>query len=115
MKAILEPRIRHFLNSKAIDLLPPGAIVVNTPRGSAGLDVFEGERELNPEYVALKNTFLLPHIGSATIETSTAMGMALDKVDAVMSGKSARTLVQPRRVLHHLYRAECPRQQSIRD
>ena len=42
---------------------------------AAGLDVFEGEPKLNPEYISLKNTFLLPHIGSATIETRTAMGM----------------------------------------
>jgi len=35
---------------------------------AAGLDVFEGEPKLNPEYISLKNTFLLPHIGSATIE-----------------------------------------------
>jgi len=106
------PQTRHFLNSKAISLLPPGAIVVNTARGglvvdgdliaalksgriaAAGLDVFEGEPKLNPEYVSLKNTFLLPHIGSATIETRTAMGMlALDNVDAVLNGRPAPTLV----------------------
>jgi lactate dehydrogenase-like 2-hydroxyacid dehydrogenase len=105
---------RHFLNSKAISLLPLGAIVVNTARGglvvdddliaalksgrvaAAGLDVFEGEPNLNPEYVALRNTFLLPHIGSATIETRTAMGMlALDNVDAVLNGKPAPSLVRP--------------------
>jgi lactate dehydrogenase-like 2-hydroxyacid dehydrogenase len=105
---------RHFLNSKAISLLPLGAIVVNTARGglvvdddliaalksgriaAAGLDVFEGEPKLNPEYVALRNTFLLPHIGSATIETRTAMGMlALDNVDAVLNGKPAPSLVRP--------------------
>ena len=104
---------RHFLNSKAISLLPLGAIVVNTARGglvvdddliaalksgrvaAAGLDVFEGEPKLNPEYVALRNTFLLPHIGSATIETRTAMGMlALDNVDAVLNGKPAPSLVR---------------------
>ena len=63
---------------------------------AAGLDVFEGEPKLNPEYVPLKNTFLLPHIGSATIETRTAMGMlALDNVDAVLNGRPAPTLVQP--------------------
>jgi lactate dehydrogenase-like 2-hydroxyacid dehydrogenase len=63
------PQTRHFLNSKAISLLPPGAIVVNTARGglvvdddliaalksgrvaAAGLDVFEGEPKLNPEYI----------------------------------------------------------------
>ena len=106
------PQTRHFLNSKAISLLPPGAIVVNTARGglvvdddliaalksgrvaAAGLDVFEGEPKLNPEYVLLKNTFLLPHIGSATIETRTAMGMlALDNVDAILNGRPAPTLV----------------------
>src|ERR1700689_335381 len=108
------PQTHHFLNSKSISLLPPGAIVVNTARGglvvdddliaalmsgrvaAAGLDVFEGEPKLNPQYVSLKNTFLLPHIGSATIETRTAMGMlALDNVEAVLKGRSAPSLIQP--------------------
>jgi lactate dehydrogenase-like 2-hydroxyacid dehydrogenase len=108
------PQTHHFLNSKTISLLPLGAIVVNTARGglvadgdliaalqngrvaAAGLDVFEGEPKLHPEYISLKNTFLLPHIGSATIETRTAMGMlALDDVDAVLHGRPAPTLVTP--------------------
>jgi lactate dehydrogenase-like 2-hydroxyacid dehydrogenase len=108
------PQTHHFLNSKSISLLPLGAIVVNTARGglvvdddliaalksgqvaAAGLDVFEGEPQLHPEYLSLKNTFLLPHIGSATIETRTAMGMlALDNVDAILSGGSPPTLVRP--------------------
>ena len=107
------PETHHFLNSQAISLLPPGAIVVNTARGglvvdddliaalesgriaAAGLDVFEGEPKLNPQYVSLKNTFLLPHIGSATIETRTAMGtLALDNVDAVLNGRPAPTLAR---------------------
>jgi lactate dehydrogenase-like 2-hydroxyacid dehydrogenase len=106
------PQTHHFLNAKAISLLPSGAIVVNTARGglvvdedliaalksgrvaAAGLDVFEGEPKLNPGYVSLKNTFLTPHIGSATIETRTAMGMlALDNIDAVLNGRPAPTLV----------------------
>lgn len=106
------PKTHHFLNSKAISLLPLGAIVVNTARGglvvdedliaalksgrvaAAGLDVFEGEPKLHPEYISLRNTFLLPHIGSATIETRTAMGMlALDNVDAVLNGSPAPTIV----------------------
>src|SRR5580658_4489912 len=107
------PQTHHLLDAKAISLLPHGAIVVNTARGglvvdddliaalkservaAAGLDVFEGEPKLNPEYVSLKNAFLLPHIGSATIETRTAMGMlALDNVDAVLNGRPAPTLIQ---------------------
>jgi lactate dehydrogenase-like 2-hydroxyacid dehydrogenase len=106
------PQTHHFLNAKAISLLPPGAIVVNAARGglvvdddliaalksgriaAAGLDVFEGEPNLNPEYISLKNTFLLPHIGSATLETRTAMGMlALDNIDAVLNGRPAPSLV----------------------
>src|SRR6202040_2884433 len=108
------PETHHFLNAKTIALLPPGAIVVNTARGglvvdtdliaalksgrvaAAGLDVFEGEPNLNPEYISLKNTFLLPHIGSATVATRLAMGiLALDNVDAVLNGRPAPTLVQP--------------------
>ena len=108
------PQTHHFLNSKALSLLPVGAIVVNTARGglvvdddliaalkigriaAAGLDVFEGEPKLHPDYVSLKNTFLLPHIGSATVETRTAMGMlALDNVDAVLNGRPAPTPVRP--------------------
>ena len=102
----------HFLDAKTIQLLPPGAIVVNSARGgmimdedliaalqsgqvaAAGLDVFESEPKLHPGYLALKNTFLLPHIGSATVETRTAMGMlALDNIDAVLSGSPAPSLV----------------------
>ena len=104
---------RHFLNAKTISLLPQGAIVVNAARGglindedliealkigrlaAAGLDVYEGEPELNPGYIGLKNTFLLPHIGSATIESRTNMGMvALDNIDAVLNGSSAPSLAE---------------------
>jgi lactate dehydrogenase-like 2-hydroxyacid dehydrogenase len=102
----------HFLDAKAIASLPRGAIVVNAARGgmvvdedliaalksgqvaAVGLDTFEGEPKLNPEYLSLKNTFLLPHIGAATIETRTAMGMlALDNIDAVLGGRPGPSLV----------------------
>ena len=106
------PETHHFLNAETIKLLPKGSIIVNTARGglvvdedliaalksgqiaAAGLDVFEGEPKLHPGYLGLKNTFLLPHIGSATVETRTAMGMlALDNIDAVMAGEPAPSLV----------------------
>jgi lactate dehydrogenase-like 2-hydroxyacid dehydrogenase len=107
------PTTHHFLNAKTIALLPEHAIIVNTARGglikdddliealksgrvaAAGLDVYEGEPKLNPGYVQLKNTFLLPHIGTATIESRTNMGMvALDNIDAVLNGTPAPSLAK---------------------
>jgi lactate dehydrogenase-like 2-hydroxyacid dehydrogenase len=89
-------------------LLPKGAVFVNSARGSlvdedaliealttgqlfaAGLDVFQKEPGYDTRLNDLPNTFLLPHIGSATIETRTAMGMrALDNIAAVLRGEKA--------------------------
>jgi lactate dehydrogenase-like 2-hydroxyacid dehydrogenase len=107
------PETHHFLDVENIALLPAGAIVINAARGglvedgaliaalktgrvaAAGLDVFEGEPKIHPGYAGLPNTFLLPHIGSATLETNTAMGMlALDNIDAVLAGRAAPSLVK---------------------
>jgi len=107
------PTTHHFLNATTIALLPEHAIIVNTARGglvkdddliealksgrvaAAGLDVYEGEPKLNPGYVELKKTFLLPHIGTATIESRTNMGMvALDNIDAVLNGTAAPSLAR---------------------
>ena len=101
----MTPEMAKFLNKDRIDLLPPNAIVVNSARGglvddealiaalksgrvfAAGLDVFDGEPNLHPEYRTLDNVVLLPHVGSATIETRNAMGfMALDNLDAFFAG-----------------------------
>ena len=103
------PETRHLLDARRMALLPRGAIVVNSARGdlvddealiaalrsgqvgAAGLDVFQGEPAVNPGYRTLPNTFLLPHMGSATVETRDAMGFrALDNVDAVLSGRPPR-------------------------
>jgi lactate dehydrogenase-like 2-hydroxyacid dehydrogenase len=107
------PETRNFLCRRRIELLPAGAIVVNTARGNlindadlinalktgriaaAGLDVFDGEPNVNPGYLDLPNVFLLPHMGSATVETRTAMGMlALDNIDAVLKNVPAPTLLR---------------------
>jgi lactate dehydrogenase-like 2-hydroxyacid dehydrogenase len=96
---------RHWLNAARIAQLKPGAIVVNTGRGStvddealiaalraghlraAGLDVFNNEPRLHPDYLTLENAVLLPHIGSATVETRDAMGfLALDGIKAALAG-----------------------------
>jgi len=93
------PETKFWLNETRIKMLKPGAIVVNTGRGStiddealiaalrsghvraAGLDVFNNEPNLHPDYLTLENAVLLPHIGSATIETRNAMGfVALDGI-----------------------------------
>ena len=100
------PETRRFLDAGSIALLPDGAVVVNTARGdlvdddalidalqsgkvaAAGLDVFTGEPNLDPRYRDLDNTFLLPHIGSASLETRDAMGYCcLDNLDAFFAGR----------------------------
>jgi lactate dehydrogenase-like 2-hydroxyacid dehydrogenase len=55
---------------------------------AAGLDVYDGEPALDPGYLDLPNAFLLPHLGSATVETRNAMGFkALDNLDAFFAGR----------------------------
>ena len=62
----------------------------------AGLDVFENEPQVNNELLELKNTVLLPHIGSASIETRERMiGMAVQSVELALSGNIPKYLVNP--------------------
>ena len=56
--------------------------------GGAGLDVFQSEPDVRPDLVSLENTFLLPHIGSGTVEGRDAMGFqCLDNLDAFFAGR----------------------------
>jgi lactate dehydrogenase-like 2-hydroxyacid dehydrogenase len=58
---------------------------------AAGLDVYEDEPRVHPGLLPLENVVLLPHLGSATHETRTAMGMRVaDNLDAFFSGKPLR-------------------------
>ncbi|RCK25942.1 dihydrofolate reductase [Thalassospira profundimaris] len=100
------PETTGIINAETIGWLPDRAILVNTARGNlvdedalvdalesgklfaAGLDVFRNEPGGNQRISALKNVFLLPHIGSATEETRDAMGFrALDNLDAYFAGR----------------------------
>ncbi|MEG8945670.1 2-hydroxyacid dehydrogenase [Rosettibacter firmus] len=102
----------HLLNKENMVLMKKSAIIVNTARGevidekflikilkqkkifSAGFDVYENEPDVNPDLLKLDNVFLLPHIGSATIETRTRMAMlAAKNVIEVLKGNKPITPV----------------------
>lgn len=102
----LTAETRRLIDARALALLPEGAILINTARGpivddeaviealrngrlfGAGLDVFTNEPNLHPDYLSLANAVLLPHLGSATVETRNAMGFkALDNLDAWFAGR----------------------------
>ena len=83
----------HILNEDRLKCMQTHAYIINTARGDvideaalvralqsgsiggAGLDVFQGEPEINRDILTAPNTVLLPHLGSATVETRTAMGL----------------------------------------
>ena len=95
-----------LIDAEAIEAMRDGAILVNTARGNlvddealiaalrsgklfaAGLDVFAGEPAIHPAYRDLPNCYVLPHMGSATIEARNGMGFrCLDNLDAFFKGE----------------------------
>ena len=95
----------HLIKAENLAHMKSSAILINTARGdvidnqaliaalrerhiaAAGLDVYEGEPNLDPAFLELDNAVLLPHLGSATNETRVAMGMmAIDNVEAFFKG-----------------------------
>ncbi len=90
----------NLINKETLEYLPKGAVVTNVARGdivddealidalerrkvyAVGLDVYKGEPNLNPGYLKYKQAFILPHLGSATKETRTAMAnLAIDNIE----------------------------------
>jgi len=95
----------HLITAEHLAAMKTSAILINTARGdvidnqaliaalkerkiaAAGLDVYEGEPNLDPGFLELDNAVLLPHLGSATQETRIAMGMmAIDNAEAFFKG-----------------------------
>ncbi|RZS32646.1 glyoxylate reductase [Herbihabitans rhizosphaerae] len=112
--APLTPQTRHLINADALRAMKRSAVLVNTARGpmvdeqaladalrsgeifAAGLDVYEREPQVTEALLDLDNVTLLPHLGSATIETRTAMGLlAVENLLAGLNGERPRTLLNP--------------------
>lgn len=108
----LTPDTYHFLNKEKLQMLKSTAVVINTARGeiiderelikllkgrkifAAGFDVYENEPAVNSELFKLDNVVLLPHVGSATIETRSKMAeLAAKNVIAVLKNKKPLTAV----------------------
>ncbi|MCD4819757.1 MAG: D-glycerate dehydrogenase [Candidatus Cloacimonetes bacterium] len=104
----------HLITKNELKLMKDSAIIINTSRGQiikekdlikalqdneisgAGLDVYEFEPKISKGLKKLKNVIILPHIGSATIETRTAMGMlATNNAIAMVKGKKPENIVNP--------------------
>ncbi|TCO57068.1 glyoxylate reductase [Actinocrispum wychmicini] len=110
--APLTPETRHLFSTKVFQRMKPTAVLVNTARGplvdevalaealrggeifAAGLDVFEREPLVEAALLALENVTIVPHLGSATVETRTAMGLfAVENLLSGLHGERPRGLV----------------------
>lgn len=100
------PATFHLINAERLRLMQHHSVLINTARGpvvdeaalvealaagriaAAGLDVYEDEPRVHPGLIALENVVLLPHLGSATVETRTAMGMRVaQNLEAYFAGR----------------------------
>lgn len=112
--APLTPETRHLFDASVFRRMKPTAVLINTARGplvdeaalaaalrdneifAAGLDVFEREPEVEKALLGLDNVTLLPHLGSATVETRAAMGLfAVENLLNGIAGQRPRSVVNP--------------------
>jgi glyoxylate reductase len=110
----LTARTRHLIGAEQIATMKRTAVLVNASRGpvvdeaalvealregrifAAGLDVFEREPEIDPGLLKLENVVIIPHLGSATVQTRTAMGLlAAENLIAALDGRRPPNLVNP--------------------
>jgi glyoxylate reductase len=110
----LTDETRHLFGHEEFKRMKPTAVLVNTSRGpvvdeaaladaleagelfAAGLDVFEREPDVHPKLLELENVVVVPHLGSATVDTRDAMGhLVVDNVFAALDGNRPPTLLNP--------------------
>ena len=103
---------KHIINKKTLNYFPNGAVIANSARGeiieddsmiealkngkvfSLGLDVYNGEPNIHPEYLTLSNVFVLPHLGSATYTTRKAMSdLAIDNIREFFENGNCKNIV----------------------
>ncbi|WP_194711302.1 2-hydroxyacid dehydrogenase [Noviherbaspirillum soli] len=108
------PALHHTIGEAEIALMKPTAVLVNIARGgivddaaliralrerriaAAGLDVYENEPALNPDFLTLANVVLTPHIASASVATRLAMAnCAADNLIAALTGAVPPNLLNP--------------------
>ena len=103
---------KNIINKNTIKYFPDGAIVSNSARGdmidddamvealkngkifSLGIDVYNGEPNIHPEYLTLPNVYVLPHLGSSTVKTRTAMAnLAIKNIDEFFKNGKCSNIV----------------------
>ena len=106
------PETTNIINKETLEFFPKGAIITNSARGdmiddeamvqaliskrifSLGLDVYKGEPNIYPGYLNQPNVFILPHLGSATIKTRTAMAdLAIDNIEEYFKTGNCKNMV----------------------